>query len=125
MLSPANNFFFFSITVMKMLTARNITFSITTQMEEKLTQAGFVDVEVKLTKIPLNHGGKVGKLLWDDYHHVYTNVRPAMVSGTPEWEEPDVYSKLLHECGEECKRAEANLLWFSAYGRKPSVPTEA
>lgn len=104
-----------------MMTSRNIPFTIASELGDRLKEAGFVDVVVNITKIPLNHGGKVGKLLWEDYFHVYTNARPALVFDTPAFEDPEVYSKLLRDSGEEAKQNKGNLLWYSIHARKPSV----
>ncbi|KAG2203035.1 hypothetical protein INT47_013251 [Mucor saturninus] len=104
---------------MGMMVARQIPFLAASELEERLKKAGFVDVQVKLSKIPLNHGGKVGKLLWEDYFHVYTNARPALVFANPEWEDPEVYAKLLRDSAEESKQNKGHILWYSVHGRKP------
>lgn len=107
-----------------MLNSRNIPLTISVELEERLIKAGFVDVVVKVTGIPLNHGGKVGELLWADYKHVYNNTRHAIAMANPDWEDPAVYSDHIDKCGEESRESKTHLKWYSVYARKPETKNE-
>lgn len=94
------------------------------ELEERLKLAGFVDVTVKITNIPLNHSGRIGELLWGDYRHVYLNLRPVMAKANPAWEDEAAYEALINQCGEEAKKSKTCLAWYSVTARKPQDTQE-
>lgn len=99
--------------------ARSLPPHIASELKERLQKAGFVDVVVKITDIPLNHSGKVGELLWGDYKHAYLNLKPVMSKVNPAWENGDDYEAHINKCGEEAKASKACLRWYSIYAKKP------
>jgi hypothetical protein len=44
--------------------SRGMIPTIARELKDRLLKAGFVKPVVKITRIPLNHGGKIGELLW-------------------------------------------------------------
>jgi hypothetical protein len=47
-----------------MFSSRRIPPRICSELGDRLTYAGFVNQELKITPMSVNHGGKAGKLLW-------------------------------------------------------------
>ena len=99
--------------------ARGLPPMIAIELEERLTKAGFVDVVVQVTKFPINHGGKAGKLSWGDYRRGYLSLRPVMAKINPAWENEEAYTAHIDSCGEEAKRSETCMDFYSIYARKP------
>jgi hypothetical protein len=89
------------------------------ELKQRLLRAGFVNVRVKITNIPLNHSNRVGELLWGDYRHAYINIRPVLAKSMSEWENADIYEAYIDQCGEEAKNSKTYLKWYSIYARKP------
>lgn len=47
-----------------MLESRDIPADIPLQLEERMNRAGYVNLVETRSFLPLNHGGKAGKLMW-------------------------------------------------------------
>jgi hypothetical protein len=47
-----------------MSASRGMLLKIAPELEGRLLKAGFINPVVKKTRIPLNHSGKIGELLW-------------------------------------------------------------
>ncbi|KAI9254328.1 S-adenosyl-L-methionine-dependent methyltransferase [Helicostylum pulchrum] len=109
--------------LLKMSTDRGLPPDIAQELKDRLAKAGFVDIEEKITNIPLNHSGKVGKLLWDDYNHVYNNMRGILARINPEWENAEAYASHLQVCAAEAKKSKTCLKWHSIHCRKPEETT--
>lgn len=92
------------------------------ELEERVAKAGFTDIEVKISDLPLNHSGKGGELLWGDYKPGYLNIHPVMGKVNPEWEDPAAYTALIDRCGEEAKASKICIKWYSVRARKPQQP---
>ena len=103
--------------------ARGLPPKIASELEGRLLSAGFVDVVVRITRIPLNHTSKVGELLWNDFVHGFSNLGPVMSKTNPAFLDPEAYKAHLVECGEEVKRNKSCIIWYNVYARKP--PTES
>ncbi|KAI9322779.1 S-adenosyl-L-methionine-dependent methyltransferase [Dichotomocladium elegans] len=84
-----------------------------------LEQAGAINVVEHEISMPLNHGGKIGELQWEDFREVYTALHSKVAIVHPELADEDVYRNFLAECGEECKENATDLYWVRCYGQKP------
>ncbi|KAI8088087.1 S-adenosyl-L-methionine-dependent methyltransferase [Gilbertella persicaria] len=102
-----------------MLESRNMPPRIASELEDRLTKAGFVNQVLNVTPLKLNHTDKAGVLLWDDYKHAYTNVRPAVAAITPEWEDPEEFERYIDACGKEATQQKTCINWFACYAQKP------
>lgn len=102
-----------------MSTSRGLPPLIATELKDRLSKAGFVDVVVKSTPIPLNQDEKASQLLWDDIKHIYMNIRPVMAKFNPAWVNDDVYKAHIAKCSEEVKKSKTCVHWQSVYARKP------
>lgn len=107
----------------QMSLAQGLPPNIANELKDRLVKAGFVDVVVKSTPIPLNHGGKAGELLWADIKHIYTNIRPFMAKFNTLWEDADLYKAHIEKCSEEVKESKTHIHWQNVYARKPLQPT--
>lgn len=47
-----------------MSTSRGMLPRVASELQDRLLKIGFVNPVIKITKIPLNHSGKIGQLLW-------------------------------------------------------------
>lgn len=101
--------------------SRNIPPNVANELNDRLAKAGFIDIYEKVTDIPINHSGKVGQLLWEDYSHVYRNLRGVLAKIHPEWESVEAFEKVLQECGAESKESKICFKWHSLYCRKPEA----
>lgn len=102
-----------------MSAARGLPPHIASELEDRLTKAGFVCSVKKVSDIPLNHSGKAGELMWSDYKHAYLNLAPVMTKTNPEWESLSAYEAHINQCGEEAKNSKTCLGWYSVYAQKP------
>ncbi|KAI8352472.1 S-adenosyl-L-methionine-dependent methyltransferase [Choanephora cucurbitarum] len=102
-----------------MLESRNMPSKIASELESRLVKAGFIGEVTKVTPLKLNHTDKAGQLLWDDYKHAYANVRPAVATTTPEWEDAEVFNRYLDSCGAEAAQYKTCVNWFACYAQKP------
>ncbi|GAN05891.1 methyltransferase type 11 [Mucor ambiguus] len=107
-------------TMSDMLISRNMPTKVACEIEDRLIKAGFVNTNLKMTPLKLNHTDKAGKLLWDDYKHGYMNMRPVMAQMVPEWQDPEVYECFVTACGVEAEKNRANVNWYAYYAQKPA-----
>ncbi|KAL7314057.1 hypothetical protein PS15m_007713 [Mucor circinelloides] len=107
-------------TMSDMLKSRNMPNKVACELEDRLIRAGFVNTKLKMTPLKLNHTDKAGKLLWDDYKHGYSNVRPVMAQIVPEWQDAEVYARFLDDCGVEAEKNKTNVHWYACYAQKPT-----
>ncbi|KAI9366412.1 S-adenosyl-L-methionine-dependent methyltransferase [Pilaira anomala] len=101
------------------LEARGIPIKIAVELEERITRAGFVNQENMIVKLNLNHNGKAGDMLWDDYRHGYTNLGPLIATMYPEYEDPEAFENFLDECGTEAAKEKSDILWYTSVAQKP------
>ncbi|CEP08045.1 hypothetical protein [Parasitella parasitica] len=99
--------------------ARSIPPAIAPELEDRLFKAGFKNIVVRKADIPLNHGGKIGELLWNDYRHAYMNLRGIMATSDPTFENLKAYEAHIHQCGEEAKQSKTCFRWYAVYAQKP------
>lgn len=102
-----------------MTTSRGLPAHIATELKDRLIKAGFVDVVVKSTPIPLNQDDKISQLLWADFKHAYTNIRPVMAKANPAWEDSEAYRIHIERCSEEVRESKTCVHWQNVYARKP------
>ncbi|KAI8380548.1 S-adenosyl-L-methionine-dependent methyltransferase [Choanephora cucurbitarum] len=110
-------------TLKKSTASRGIELEIGEELEDRVRKAGFENIHVKKLEIPLNHGGKIGDLLWDDYRHAFMNLKGSMAKTNPEFEVESAYEAHLSECAKEAQRSKAHLEWFIVYAQKPLLAT--
>ncbi|KAK4520336.1 uncharacterized protein ATC70_008470 [Mucor velutinosus] len=108
-------------TMSDMLNSRNMPNKAACEIEDRLIKAGFVNTNLKITPLKLNHTDKTGKLLWEDYKHGYLNLRPVMAQIVPEWQDPEVYERFVTACGIEAEQTKANVNWYACYAQKPAL----
>ncbi|KAI9254350.1 S-adenosyl-L-methionine-dependent methyltransferase [Helicostylum pulchrum] len=99
-------------TVSSMLESRDIPADIPLQLEERMNRAGYVNLVETRSFLPLNHGGKAGKLMWQDFYHGFLNVRPLMVKYNPEWNDPQAYELFIQNCAIEANAHKTSLNWY-------------
>ncbi|KAI9366414.1 S-adenosyl-L-methionine-dependent methyltransferase [Pilaira anomala] len=102
----------------EMVESRDIPANIAAQLKDRITEAGYINlVEVK-EDIPLNHSGKGGEMIWDDYYHAYMNLRPMMTRANSEWEEVEAYQNHLQKCADEAKANKSTFNWHIVFAQK-------
>lgn len=73
----------------------------------------------KLSRICNTWYGAYILLHRDDFKEVYANLRHVIAQIKPEWEDAQVYEKLLDDIGEEVKNNKISLQLYSYVARKP------
>ncbi|KAL7319725.1 hypothetical protein PS15m_002826 [Mucor circinelloides] len=106
-------------TMSEMMLSRNMPPKVSIELQDRLTRAGFVDIELEMTPLKLNHTDKAGYLLWGDYKHAYLNLQQVMAKSNPEWQDAQVYEKYIDACGEEAETNKTCVHWYAYYARKP------
>ncbi|CAO3615219.1 unnamed protein product [Mucor fragilis] len=106
-------------TIAGMLQSRQIPANIALQLDERVSNAGFDVEQVIMTPMSINHKGKAGELLWEDYRHAYVNIRPLMSMQNPDWESIEAYELHMDACGEEAKGNRTFLDWHTCTAQKP------
>ncbi|KAI8642087.1 S-adenosyl-L-methionine-dependent methyltransferase [Parasitella parasitica] len=92
-------------TLAELSKARSIPPAIAPELEGRLLKAGFKNAVARKADIPLNHSGKIGELLWNDYRHAYLNLRSVMATSNPKYEDVKAYEAHINRCGEEAKQS--------------------
>ncbi|KAI7861168.1 S-adenosyl-L-methionine-dependent methyltransferase [Circinella umbellata] len=65
----------------------------------------------KIISFPLNHGGKLGKLFWDDFCNACIALHAWVQKEDSGFEELDEYKNFMVECAKECTEHKTNMLW--------------
>lgn len=102
-----------------MLQSKGMPPKISNELQERATKAGFVDAQVQITALKLNHGGQAGKMLWDDYQHGYTNLRPVMAMSNAEWQDEELYAIHIENCAKEAETMHTSVNWYTCIAQKP------
>ncbi|KAL9542290.1 hypothetical protein PS6_009871 [Mucor atramentarius] len=106
-------------TMSSMLQSKGMPPKISNELQERATKAGFVDAQVQITALKLNHGGQAGKMLWDDYQHGYTNLRPVMAMSNAEWQDEELYAIHIENCAKEAETMHTSVNWYTCIAQKP------
>ncbi|KAL9549034.1 hypothetical protein MBANPS3_005398 [Mucor bainieri] len=106
-------------TMSNMLQTRGMPPKISNELQDRAAKAGFVDAQLQITPLKLNHGGQAGKMLWDDYEHGYTNIRPVMAMSNPEWQDEKLYAVHIDNCAKEAETMETSVNWYTCIAQKP------
>lgn len=77
---------------------------ISKELQERAVKARFVEAKTNITPLALNHSDKARNLLWKDYKHGYTNIRPVMAMPNPDWRDQKPYQNYIDSCAEEAKK---------------------
>jgi hypothetical protein len=109
------------------------------------SQAGFLDQEVKISPLALNHSGKIGKLFCKALIVIYTtcflsdsltfhciqfiigiifkqpyiNCKPLLAKVNTEWLDDKEYSDYIKSCCLEAKEYKAGVNFYACYAQKP------
>ncbi|GAA5811119.1 hypothetical protein MFLAVUS_004548 [Mucor flavus] len=102
-----------------MLSSRGMPLQISTELEGRITDAGFENIDYTIFNLNLNHNGKAGEMLWDDYYHGYMNIRPVMATIHPAYEDLDAYKVFLTECSAEAAKLKTDIQWHTVVAKKP------
>lgn len=101
-----------------MLKSRGMPPKISNELQDRAIKAGFVNAEFQVTPLKLNHGGQAGKMLWDDYEHGYTNIRPVMAMSNSEWQDEEIYAIHIGNCAKEAETMETSVNWYTCIAQK-------
>ncbi|KAI9254607.1 S-adenosyl-L-methionine-dependent methyltransferase [Phascolomyces articulosus] len=104
--------------------AKGLLPNATRHIERFIKEAGFTNIVTQELHTPVNHGNKVGELLWKDFRMLYTAMRPIIGKAYPEYASEEAYEQFMEDAGEECKEYKSAFIWVRSYGQKPEVPTE-
>ncbi|KAI9499067.1 S-adenosyl-L-methionine-dependent methyltransferase [Zychaea mexicana] len=69
------------------------------------------DIKDKVVSFPMNHGGKLGSLFWDDFRHACEALHAWVMKEDVEFEDLEVYKQFLGECAQECSEYKTNMPW--------------
>ncbi|KAI9254604.1 S-adenosyl-L-methionine-dependent methyltransferase [Phascolomyces articulosus] len=98
--------------------------SISSELESKLKKAGAVNTVNRRIEVPMHHGGKLGMLLWEDFVIAFRGLlKPFVAKKYPEYEDEEAYIKFIDEVAKECEETQNHIIFYRAYGQKPSTPT--
>ncbi|KAI9315766.1 S-adenosyl-L-methionine-dependent methyltransferase [Dichotomocladium elegans] len=93
---------------------RNMDINIGKKLGKMLGKAGMINVHTVPVPVPLNHGGKVGQLTWEDYRDIFTALKPFVYKTHPIFNE-----EFVRQFGEECKQNKTHMIWYRNYAQKP------
>ncbi|CDS11807.1 hypothetical protein LRAMOSA11451 [Lichtheimia ramosa] len=89
-------------------------------LDDMLTQAGAVNISSRRVAIPLNHGGKLGDLFWDDFKDIFMALFPIVSKIHPDLADIEDYKRFLEACKTECSEHKTALCWYRSCGQKPN-----
>ncbi|KAI9322668.1 S-adenosyl-L-methionine-dependent methyltransferase [Dichotomocladium elegans] len=104
----------------KVLAAGGMDPDLGSNLMQMLSDAGFINIQKRTFDAPLNHGGKIGELFWNDFEELMKSTKSAYASVHPEFEEPGVHEKFIKDVGEECKLNKTTVQWTRAFAQKPA-----
>ncbi|KAI9314397.1 S-adenosyl-L-methionine-dependent methyltransferase [Dichotomocladium elegans] len=84
-----------------------------------LTEAGFTNIQSRAIDMPVNHGGKMGELFWENAKQAFKSLNHIYSKKKPEFKDPEVFEKFIEDCGEECKNNKTTLPWTRIIAQKP------
>ncbi|CDS09979.1 hypothetical protein LRAMOSA02656 [Lichtheimia ramosa] len=94
------------------------------RLDSLLKDAGAVNIVTRKVFAPLNHGGQIGTLFWDDFKVGFDALKPVIVKIRPDLDGPGLYEKFLEDCAEECKENKTSMYLVRCYGQKPSSTSD-
>ncbi|KAI9311347.1 S-adenosyl-L-methionine-dependent methyltransferase [Dichotomocladium elegans] len=89
------------------------------ELDDLLRKAGAVNVSSRKVNIPINHGGKLGQLFWEDFRDLFMAMYPIFSRMHPELADIEDYRRFIDDIKEECKTNETCLCWYRSHGQKP------
>ncbi|KAI9316208.1 S-adenosyl-L-methionine-dependent methyltransferase [Dichotomocladium elegans] len=89
-------------------------------LHKLLSSAGFTNIQKRSIDIPVNHGGKVGELFWQDFKEGLHAARPLFVKMCPKFQEPGAFEKYIEDYAEEAKANKYTVQWTRVIAQKPS-----
>ncbi|KAI9322647.1 S-adenosyl-L-methionine-dependent methyltransferase [Dichotomocladium elegans] len=105
----------------KMLAAAGLDPDLGSHLTTLLADAGFTNIQARSVDIPVNHGGKLGELFWENTKEAFKSTKSVYAKFRPEFQEPGVYEKFIEDMGEECKTYKSTVRWTRAIAQKPST----
>ncbi|KAI9316249.1 S-adenosyl-L-methionine-dependent methyltransferase [Dichotomocladium elegans] len=103
----------------KMLTPAGLDTDLATRLPGLLSDAGFVNINTRPIDVPVNHGGKVGELFWEDLKEGFHSQKPMFCKMHPEFQDPAIYDKFLYDLGEEKRIHHWTMPWARVIAQKP------
>ncbi|CDS09983.1 hypothetical protein LRAMOSA02660 [Lichtheimia ramosa] len=110
--------------VAKTGTEKGLNMEIPFQLEERLKKAGAVNISMRMAPTPINHGGEIGDLCWEDFYEAFYSMQTLVAQVHPEMGDADYFKSFLLECKEECLEYKTSLQWYRCIGQKPLVVNE-
>ncbi|KAI9316251.1 S-adenosyl-L-methionine-dependent methyltransferase [Dichotomocladium elegans] len=104
---------------LKMLTSAGLDIDLGTNLPRLLSDAGFINIQPRVVDVPVNHGGKVGDLFWDDLKEGIQSLKPMFIKMHPKFEDPAVFEKFSFDLGEEKKIHKWTMPWTRVIAQKP------
>ncbi|KAI9321236.1 S-adenosyl-L-methionine-dependent methyltransferase [Dichotomocladium elegans] len=103
----------------KIMTAAGLDLEIQSNLSRLLSEAGFTNIQVRTVDVPINHGGKMGNLFWQDSKEAFTSAKHMFTKFHPDFEKPGVFDKFIEDIGEESKVKKWTMPWTRAIAQKP------
>ncbi|KAI9322592.1 S-adenosyl-L-methionine-dependent methyltransferase [Dichotomocladium elegans] len=104
---------------LKVLQAAGLDPDLGSNLPKLLIDAGFTNVQSRSVELPINHGGKVGELFWQDFKEGFKAAKHVYAKMHTEFQEPGVYEKFLDELGEEGRQKKSTIQWTRVIAQKP------
>ncbi|KAI7878174.1 S-adenosyl-L-methionine-dependent methyltransferase [Lichtheimia hyalospora FSU 10163] len=98
---------------------KGLNMDIPFQLEERLKKAGAVNIKMRIGPTPINHGGEIGDLCWDDFYEAFHAMQGLVAQVHPEMEDDGYYESFLLDCKEECREFKSELQWYRFIAQKP------
>ncbi|CDH52598.1 methyltransferase type 11 [Lichtheimia corymbifera JMRC:FSU:9682] len=103
---------------------KGLNMEIPFQLEERLKKAGAVNVSMRMAPTPINHGGEIGDICWEDFYEAFYGMQALIAQVHPEMGDADYFKNYLLECKEECHEYKTSLQWYRCIGQKPLDVTQ-
>ncbi|KAI9312587.1 S-adenosyl-L-methionine-dependent methyltransferase [Dichotomocladium elegans] len=84
-----------------------------------LSDAGFVNVQERWVNLPINHGGRVGELFWQDFKEALIAAKPVYSKFHLPFQEPGAYEAAVDKIGGEAKEFKSTTPWVRVIAQKP------
>ncbi|KAJ8663281.1 hypothetical protein O0I10_000519 [Lichtheimia ornata] len=98
---------------------KGLNMEIPFQLEERLKKAGAVNISLRMATTPINHGGEIGDICWEDFYEAFYAMQALIAQVHPEMGDADFFKSFLLECKEECRESKTSLQWYRCIGQKP------
>ncbi|KAI8144362.1 S-adenosyl-L-methionine-dependent methyltransferase [Fennellomyces sp. T-0311] len=76
------------------------------------------ELNEKVVTFPMNHGGKLGGLFWDDFRQGCEALHAWVYKEDAGFGDLEVYKSFLQECAAECTEYKTNMIWHCYTAKK-------